>query len=392
MEDKVTQANIMPTFAACKALFRYLCSDENESKSPKPYLNPFDSVSFVNAAKYSKNTPYIPDLVIDKINSHIGELNNADQLVFQIFCETGMRAKEVSFLEADCLGKARYDDMVNLKYIPYKVLKARRRARIGDYHSVYISAELANLIKQQIIASTELCEIHSKPFIFLHQYQGYKVSMYNVSYFIVKINALIKAHGICDGSGGLWHFTSRQCRKTLVVNMIGNGATVAELIYQLGHLAGSTVMKYYAEVKALKLAELNRDFFKDKFDVLLSSEQLSDFTEEERRLLYVDFRLGYRRVELGLCTRKLCDGACKSRSRTVHCVNCPQLCTGKQYLSYWADLTHAQQARIACLLAAYQAEGLTDYHGFIEFKQESKLLMAYQNVVKQIKESEVNCR
>lgn len=38
-----------------------------------------------------------------------------NRLVFQIFSETGMWAKEVAFLEADCLETARYEGAVKLK-------------------------------------------------------------------------------------------------------------------------------------------------------------------------------------------------------------------------------------------------------------------------------------
>lgn len=61
----------------------------------------------------------------------------------------------------------------------------------------------------------------------------------------------------------------------------------------------------------MKLADLNRDFIKNQFDVLLSNESLNQFTAEERRQLYVDFRLGQRRVELGFCAKKLSEGGCK---------------------------------------------------------------------------------
>lgn len=179
-----------------------------------------------------------------------------------------------------------------------KVLKARRRNGIDDRHSVYISKELAHLIENQIVDSEAIRNKHNVPYIFLHQNDSYEVSMLNIEYFAVEINGLIEKHHICDESGEIWYFTSRQCRETLVVNMIENGVTVNELVYQLGHLSQSTVMQYYAEVRSVRLAEMNTELFKKQFDVLLSEKQLENFSEKERRLLYVDFRLGF-------CTRKL---------------------------------------------------------------------------------------
>ena len=211
--------------------------------------------------------------------------------------------------------------------------------------------------------------------------------MLNVEYFIKKINTLIYKYEICDDGGELWNFTSRQCRKTLVVNMIENGATTMEIVYQLGHLSQSTVMQYYAEVKSARLAEMNTEFLKAQFHLLLSNEQLTTFSEEERRLLYVDFRLGKRRVEFGFCTRKLCEGACKSRSRSVHCANCPHLCTGIKYLPFWKQLLQDQDERVQELVKGYQQVGIADYKEYIEYRQEKQLLAAYRNIVETIEGS-----
>lgn len=390
MENELTQSQIMTLFSALKTLYHYLCSDENDSRTPSVRQNPMEALRFVNASEFHENTPYIPDAVVTALAEKVNELDEIDRLVFQIFAETGMRAKEVAFLEADCLEIARYDGAAILKFIPYKTLKARRRNGLDDYHRIYISEELAALIRQQTAKSEAIRKENNLPYIFLHQKRDYKVSMLNVPYFIKKINDVILKYHICDESGIPWNFTSRQCRKTLVVNMIENGATTNELVYALGHLSSGTVGKYYAEVRKKRLADMNSEFFNREFELLLSGEQLADFTEEERRLLFVDFRLGKRRVELGFCTRKLCDGACKNRSRIVHCVNCPQLCTGRQYLPYWKKLLQSQQERMQTLLDSYHEAGLSDYGDFIEYQQEHRLLLEYQNTIEKIEESEVD--
>ena len=146
-------------------------------------------------------------------------------------------------------------------------------------------------------------------------------------------------------------------------------------------------MQYYAEVKSARLAEMNTKFFKEQFHLLLSNEQLTTFSEEERRLLYVDFRLGKRRVEFGFCTRKLCDGACKSRSRSVHCANCPHLCTGIKYLPFWRELLQDQEARVQEMIKGYQRAEIADYEEYIEYRQEKQLLAAYRNIVETIEKS-----
>lgn len=392
MEQELTQSQIMTQISAFKTLFSYLCSEENNSASPKPHENPFDRLRFVNAHEYHENTSYIPDMVLAALSERLDELNEADRLVFDIFSETGMRAKEVVFLEADCLRTARYGDgeTVMLRFIPHKTLKARRRNGLDDFIEISIPESLAVRIKKQTEASKALREEHNLPYIFLHQHKGYKATMFNVQYFIVKINKIIQKYNICDESGQPWNFTSRQCRKTLAVNMIENGATAAELTYALGHLNQATATKYYAEVRKKREAELNTEFYREAFDVRLSPEQLAVFSEEERRMLYVDFRLGNRRVELGFCTRKLCEGACKSRSRTIHCVNCPQLCTGIKYLPYWSKLLESQRERVRAVVVGYQDAEIEDYEDFIKYQQEQRLLAAYENIVAELEKSEVS--
>lgn len=392
-EDRQPQAYIMAVFSACKAVFRYLCGGERDDslRTPKPGSNPFQGITFVNASQYSRNTPYMPANVAEGLTAHANELSDTDALVLRIFNETGMRAKEVAFLEEGGLEKTRSGSHALLRFVPYKILKARRKAGVGDYHRVQISLELAELIEAQARRTESLRRQYGLPYLFLHQNEGYRVSMLDVSYFIVKINKLIQKHHLSDEGGQLWHFTSRQCRKTLVVNMIENGAAIEEIVYQLGHLDRSTAAKYYAEVRTVRLAELNSEFFRKQFDLLLSGEQLAEYTEEERRLLYVDFRLGYRRVEMGFCTKKLCGGACGRGNRMHHCANCKNLCTGKQYLSHWELLLEAQEHTVVSLVEAYLADGVTDYSEFAEYRRECTLLEAYRNVAQKIRKSEATC-
>jgi len=193
---------------------------------------------------------------------------------------------------------------------------------------------------------------------------------------------------ICDENGDVWHFTTRQFRKTIAVTLIENGATTEELAYWLGHLSCDTAIKYYAEVRKYKLAELNTKFFKEKFELILSGEQLETYSEEERRLLYTDFRLGQRKVELGYCLRKIAAGQCGKRNSMYNCVNCKNLCTGKKYLPYWKELLSEQERIISELLRIYETSGISDFQGFAEYKQESILFEGYKNVVNAIEEGE----
>ena len=188
----------------------------------------------------------------------------------------------------------------------------------------------------------------------------------------------------------LWNFSIRQIRKTVAVKLIENGATTVELAYWLGHLCSDSAARYYAEVRKKKLAELNSSFFREKFELIVTSEQLETYTEEERKLLYTDFCLEQRRVELGFCVRKPTDEPCTSRCSLYNCVNCRNLCTGKQYLQYWKELLQEQEAVLNRLAEVYKMDGIIDCSKYPEFKQEYRLLKAYQNVVNMIEKGTQN--
>jgi hypothetical protein len=203
--------------------------------------------------------------------------------------------------------------------------------------------------------------------------------------FINGVRDIIKKYDIRDEDGELWHFTSRQFRKTIAVMLIENGATTAELAYWLGHLSTTTAARYYAEVRKMKLAELNTKFFKEKFDLILSGEQLEIYTEEERRLLYMDFSLEQRRVELGYCLVKAADGPCQKRNSLYSCINCANLCTGEKYLPYWNDLLVQQKAIFDSLVERYGTDGNESYSNYVQYKQELRLLKSYESIVSAIK-------
>jgi hypothetical protein len=166
--------------------------------------------------------------------------------------------------------------------------------------------------------------------------------------------------------------------------MIGNGATVEDLVYVLGHLNRSTALKYYAEVRSFRLAELNSEFFRRQFESVLSVEQLDQFSEEERRQLYVDFRLGLRRVELGFCLKKPGSGGCRNTASLYHCASCPELCTGEVYLSHWKKLLESEEAELGRLVSLYEANGITDYKDYAEFRKRTALADAYRSVVSRL--------
>lgn len=293
--------------------------------------------------------------------------------------------KEVLFLEESCLEETQYEGLMQIRYTPYKTLKARRKKGAPDYHRVFISQELAEDIRNEIRKRQDWRQELGVRYIFVNKRPGFRAGMLNMSNYILLINKLIKENHICGEDGKPWRFTSKQQRKTLAVTLIENGGTVEELAYWLGHLSRNTAANYYAEVRKMKLAELNTKFFREKFNLLLSGEQLAEYSEEERRLLYMDFRLDQRRVEFGFCMKKMAEGGCGQRNSLYNCVNCRNLCTGEKYLSHWLELLESQVLTVQVMEAKYRLAGITEYQSFKEYERAVFLRDCYKNIVERIK-------
>ena len=379
-------SNIMRVFSALSVLLQYLMSDRRDEsmRSPVPCDNPFSCYKFHNVKDYKIRTAIIPETIAEQIDTHLEELDPVQALLYRIFSGTGLRMKEVLFLEADCLEPSPYEGIIQLKFKQYKTLSARRKAGAPDCHRVFILKSLADEISVQIEKTKEWRKEFGVPYLFVNKRPNFRASMISMGNYVQILNRLIEKHDLCDEDGQLWHFTSKQQRKTLAVTLIENGASVDELAYWLGHLGRNTASSYYAEVRKMKLAELNTGFFRKKFDLLLSEEQLAEYTEEERRLLYMDFRLEQRRVEFGFCLKKLTDGGCKNRSSLINCVNCKNLCTGSRYLPYWQSLLNGQREVVNTLHTVYAESGIADYAEFREYRQSAYLLSCYENIVNTI--------
>lgn len=384
----LSQYYISKAVNSIKRAIDYLMGDfrDNSIRAPKPYMNPFTTISFHNLRQYNTPTTIIPEDVVEQLNQYSEELRPLHKLLYNIFSNTGLRLKEVFFLEEDCIEPSRYPGIFQLKFKPHKVLASRRRQGAGDYHRIMIPQSLADELSVHISATHPTRQAVGSSYIFLSERLGYATTVMDSQPFIKSVRNIIKKHNICDENGDLWHFTSRQFRKTIAVKLIENGATTAELAYWLGHLCSDTAAKYYAEVRKMKLAELNTRFFLEKFELIISNEQLENYTEEERKLLYADFRLEQRRVEFGFCMIKAADGPCQNRNSLYNCINCRNICTGKQYLPYWLELLEQQKIVIGKLISAYMTDGISDYKNYTEYRQELRLLNGYENIVRAIQE------
>jgi integrase/recombinase XerD len=383
---KLSVKSIANTIRACSQVVGYLCGNMRDSKlrTPIPTGNPFLKYRFFNLDNMGRRTEIIPDEVAATIDTHIRELSDTHKTLYSIFMGTGLRLSEVILLKEDCLTPSRYEGLMLLRYVPHKTLSARRKRGIGDICEMLIPAFLSKEIMRQIKRTQSLRELYEQPYIFVVKNGNQRPVLPCGDGFCEAVNRLIEKHHIADESGDVWKLTTRQFRKTIAVTLAESGASIAELAYWLSHLTRKTSMKYYAEVRKKRLAEMNTEFFRKKFDLLLNNEQLDQFTDEQRRLLFADFRLEKRRVELGFCMRVFADGECMERNRALSCINCKNLCTGRPYLSYWIALLDSQRAVVDGLTASYLELEITDYHSYRQYQQDKALLDSYSETVAQI--------
>lgn len=374
-----TPNSVRKIFGMMKAIWNWIAKEDKSKRK-----NPFEYFKFVNGRKLEKNTDVIPDIVMDKIMEYKGELYDEYQLMLQILYETGLRAGEVIDINEDDFKFYDENDLNvwGLKYIPSKSLKSRRMRNLPDKNIVVISNELAILLKKQAESSKEMRIENNYSSIFIRRAKKNANIVLTLNrVFVIVVNKLIKRHNIVGYNGELWHFSSRQFRKTLAVTMIKNGATIQEVASQLGHGDIKTTEKYYAEVEKMKLGEMNAIFFEKEFDILMRPRQLENYTEEERRCLYVDFRMSKRRVELGHCTKHPSQGVCHHKS----CATCTNICTGKKYIDEWYKLLEVQKIVVNELIEFYRKTNILDYKEYKEFKLEYELMQGYKATIDEIR-------
>lgn len=385
--DNYSVSSIRKMIQRMSAVTEYLIARKGYVCAPKG--NQFDDYSFNNTKCMEKNTDCIPEEVVVNINNHIGELTNEYRLMYRLMVETGLHAKEISFLKRGDIIPSQYEEYYRLTYIQYKN-EWRSRFSGYDAHKItLISTSLAKEVLEYINNTEDVRKLSGEDYIFISKRvkgSTTRFTLPQMAQFVAAINRIIKNHNITTETGELWHFTSRQVRKTIAVQMAENGATATEIAIRLAHSDTKTTEKYYAEVRRKRLAELNSEFFKKKFAIFVGEENLSQYTEKERKDLYVEFSLNLREVELGQCSRHLSDGPC-GRTGHFQCATCPKICTGLPYLDKWQKILDSQNQRIKELEKLYYDEAISEneYKEFLEYKRELMVRNRAKSIIDSIR-------
>lgn len=368
---------IVQYLVSARAFFRFLVHEGRLGADPTA------TIRIGRTVAHQKTTPEIPEDILVFIENHIDEVRARDcRLMFMLAMETGWRISDIrNVLVEDLGGDPGQDGEVEIKTRTSKTVGPRIKLRLGDKIFAVISPELHREIAAYIEETAAQREMFDVDTLFFSIVNGVKVE-YPVMRFNKAINGLLDKYGIKSVCEDYSNFTSKQTRKTVAVELVSSGASPSDVQKQLGHVNSETTERIYAHVRNKKLAELNNAFFQEKFNLLIESGQLDLYTEEERKLLYVDFCVNRREVELGACTKHPSEGRCIEMGN-ISCASCPKLCTGKAYRARWAELLESSEKLLASFISKYEELGIPpeEYKDYMEYRQEEKLRRRYAAVL-----------
>lgn len=331
-------------------------------------------------------THIIPKDILLFLNDNIQNIKQKDiPIVYKILSITGWRLGDIKRIKVDDILKESLDsNFATIRVSTNKTKKARIKASLGDIIEDNIPIELYNEIMKYIEDTKHIREMYDIDTLFFSIFRNRKM-LISGKYINHSINNFLKENKIVSIDETYYDFTTRQTRRTVASELISAGAPVAFVQKKLGHTQPQTTEQFYAYVNEKRISELNHEFFKEKFDIYMDEEKLKLFTEEERRILYVDFALGNRNTELGVCSKHPSEGKC-SYLNGKSCAGCPKLCTGKAYLEQWEKLMNDSYNLLIQFENKYKELNIPEeeYQDFIEYKQEKRLYKQYKSVIEAI--------
>ncbi|MGH4121734.1 MAG: tyrosine-type recombinase/integrase [Clostridium sp.] len=394
-DKKMVGMKTVSTYITSMKLFIEWLIEESGFDYQKPTYNLFVNVRFKKLDNTIKNTEIIAKEVMDDIPKNINEVGNeAIGRIIIIMINTPRRFKEIAYLTEDCLDFKDKDGKQMLRYIPWKVIEAKlARDPNNQYEQVYVNDVVINEIKAQIENTKELREINKIKEIFIYKKGKRNFNFIGILDNNKLINKAINKTLAVDLRKEI-NVTTRQFRKTIVIEMILNGSTVEEIKTELGHSNKKTTERYYAEADKLLIADKNTVRFKEEFEKAISKENLEEYTESEREQLFNHYcteyrKVFYKRTVLGLCKRNIFKPCLmKDTNKTISCASCKKLCAGTPNLEAWTELRDDSLKSKNELDNFYKDNLKLQYEQYKEFEEYKELLediKSYLNVINAIK-------
>lgn len=199
--------------------------------------------------KICRNPRYIPEEVMQQLNSNLDKLPEPIMRMVLVLQECGLRIGELCNLQFDCLRRDIHGDFY-LQFMRWKMKKES---------SIPISRELAKVIQeQQKYIRDNLGQKFN--YLFCAREPGNKRSqfipkpkMILADSFVNALKRLAEQLDIKDSSGNRWNFQSHQFRHTVGTRMVNNDVPMHIIQRYLGHESPTMTQVYaYIHDKTLK--------------------------------------------------------------------------------------------------------------------------------------------
>ncbi|MGN0038884.1 MAG: tyrosine-type recombinase/integrase [Coriobacteriales bacterium] len=249
--------------AKVREFFRYLIQEGRLDADPTANIRVGQGVGYSNA------TREIPEDILVFIEDHIDEMRPREcRLIFKVAMETGWRISDIRNIRVEDIGKEpTADGLAVIRTRSSKTAAARVKKQLGDKIFAVVSGELYREILDYVDETAAQREMYSIDTLFFSISNGAKTE-FPASKLNKSVNDLLDKYGIKSVCEDYDNFTSRQTRKTVAVELITSGAAPAAVQKQLGHTNQSTTERIYAQVRGKKLAELNNEFYQEKFNLM----------------------------------------------------------------------------------------------------------------------------
>jgi integrase len=372
-EKKYSYGTIRLFFSQLRLIVDYLIEQQNIDLD-----NPFRKYKFKNANSFRDGVSYIPETVVTQLQDSLHKTPEDVQNAWTIMMNTGMRVSDLLSLEEDCI---HFDEKIKMHVLQYVVVKTEQKMvnkGLQRYHKIPVNNVVVEAIQKQKEHTLNLRLLGNSKWIFI-THNGYAVVSYRPDVITGHINKLCKSDNIKDVSGEIFHYTNQMCRKTLVTDMITNGATIEQIADYIGQMDKTTTEKYYRDVENKKIAELDNNMWNELFENSLSSEIKEQYTNDERDSLFREIKLGTRLTPEGhgFCAKHVSFGPCRKKK----CVGCRMLITGPQKLPMWYKLYKEQQVYLDEMEHEYVLANVTDYKDYRLYQEQLGLLDIYRNTI-----------
>lgn len=369
---------VSSTISAMRQFSDWISRNAEIIRSIKPDRDVFMNVEFYGTdmilAK-QEGTEIIPDIIIEQIQEKLHLLKPpVCKRMLLCLLNAPRRFNEFQLMKIGDLkpikatNRQLFDDDGNPAYSMFFTEHKKVKNREIDSHgnnikrykkTIPINCIVANTINEQIEETKELEKrIRAKygnritiTNVFVKEddktAQGY--TLLNANLFNAIINAFLKDNHIVDENNEVWHFTTRQSRKTGAGKLVDAGHDLDVVQKQLGHERSETTFKSYIELSHMKMAEENTEYLRAEFDEQFGDDKKS-FNKSELEAMFNKFlidsnKVFYKRRLLGVCGLNLgekCPNLKETNNTNVDdilpCADCPNLYVGEKCKSGWEQI------------------------------------------------------